>query len=357
MPDLFPLVRPLLQALPPEWAHRATLLALRGGFGPRQAAPDDPVLRVSLWGRDFANPIGLAAGFDKDAEAVDALSAIGFGFVEAGGVTPRPQPGNPPPRMFMLTAQGALFTRLGLNCRGMAAVSGNLRRRRGAGPVGLNLGRNKDSADAAADYRALVDCFAALVDFLVVNVSSPNTPGLRALQSRDALRDLLAAAMAARDAGGHATPLLVKIAPDLEPAACRDIAEIVVESGVDGLVVANTTITRPAGLPPALAVEAGGLSGRPLMAPSTALLRTMAALTRRKLPLIGVGGVASGADAYAKIRAGASLVELYTALVYRGPALLGEIKRDLAALLRRDGFASVAEAVGADLVSDSARKN
>ena len=353
MPDLFHFARPILHALPPEAAHRATLLALRLGLGPRQTLPDDPILRLRLWGHDFANPVGLAAGFDKDAEAVDALSRLGFGFVEAGGVTPRPQPGNPRPRLFRLPDQGALINRLGLNSRGMAAVADNLRRRRGTGPVGLNLGRNKDSADASADYRALVGCFAGLVDFLVVNVSSPNTPGLRALQGRDALRDLLKAALAARDQAGQGTPLLVKIAPDLTADECRDIADIVLEAGVDGLVVANTTTARPVDMPTELAAEAGGLSGRPLMAPSTALLRRMAELTGGGLPLIGVGGIANGADAYAKIRAGASLVELYTALVYRGPALLGEIKRDLARLLRADGFGSVAEAVGADL----ARKN
>lgn len=347
--DLFPLVRPLLHALPPEAAHRLTLLALRAGFAPGQSAADDPILRSSLWGLDFANPIGLAAGFDKDGVAVSPLLRLGFGFVEIGGVTPEPQPGNPRPRVFRLPGQGALINRLGLNSAGMSAVAANLRRRPRPGPVAVNLGRNKDSADAGADYRALVGTFAGLADFLVVNVSSPNTPGLRALQDRDALARLLDGVMAARSATGHRTPVLVKIAPDLTSEDRADIAVVALASGIDGLVVSNTTIARPDGLPGDLASQAGGLSGRPLMGPSTELLREMAGRTGRRLPIIGVGGVASGADAYAKIRAGASLVQLYTALVYQGPALVTAIKRDLAALLRADGLASVADAVGADL--------
>lgn len=347
--NLFPLVRPLLHALPPEIAHRLTLMALRAGFGPSRPAGDDPILRSSLWGLDFANPIGLAAGFDKDGVAVLPLLRLGFGFVEIGGVTPEPQPGNPGPRVFRLPAQGALINRLGLNSAGMSVVAANLRRMSGPGPVAVNLGRNKDSADAEADYRALVGIFAGLADFLVVNVSSPNTPGLRALQDRDALARLLDGVLAARSATGHRTPVLVKIAPDLTPEDRADIADVALQSGIDGLVVSNTTIARPDGLPGDLAAQAGGLSGRPLMGPSTALLREMAGRTGRRLPIIGVGGVASGADAYAKIRAGASLVQLYTALVYQGPALVTEIKRDLAGLLRADGFASVSDAVGADL--------
>lgn len=345
----FPIVRPLLHALPPEAAHRLTLLGLRAGLAPRQEEADEPILRTGLWGRDFANPIGLAAGFDKDAVAVGPLLRLGFGFVEIGGVTPNPQSGNPRPRVFRLPAQGALINRLGLNSAGMSAVAANLGRQPRLGPVGVNLGRNKDSVDAEADYRALVTAFAGLADFLVVNVSSPNTPGLRALQGRDALARLLDGILMARAATGHATPVLVKIAPDLTPGECDDIAAVALQSGIDGLVVSNTTIARPQGLPPALAAEAGGLSGRPLMAPSTALLRGMAERTGRRLPIVGVGGVAGAADAYAKIRAGASLVQLYTALVYQGPGLVAAIKRDLAGLLRADGFESVAQAVGADL--------
>ncbi len=346
-PDLFPILRPLLLALPPEAAHRMTLWGLRAGLAPRRRDRDDPILATRIWDRDFANPIGLAAGFDKDAVAVRPLLDLGFGFVEVGGVTPRPQPGNPRPRVFRLPEQGALINRLGLNSAGMETVAANLAGRGAGGPVGVNLGRNKDSADAAADYRALVSRFAGLADFLVVNVSSPNTPGLRALQGREALAELVSAILEARAETGRRTPLLVKIAPDLNREDRADIAAVARDTGIDGLVVSNTTVARPDGLPPGLAAEAGGLSGRPLMAPSTALLAEMAQLTEGRLPLIGVGGVASGADAYAKIRAGASLVQLYTALVYGGPALITEIKRELAARLRADGFSSVQEAVGA----------
>jgi dihydroorotate dehydrogenase len=344
----FRALRPALLALPPEAAHRLTLRLLRALPLPA-AAPDDPALSVTLWGRRFANPIGLAAGFDKDGEAVAPLLRLGFGFVEIGSVTPRPQPGNPRPRLFRLPAEHAVINRMGFNSRGHDAAAARLRGRPPwAGILGVNLGRNKDSADAAADYAAGVAAFAGLADYLVVNVSSPNTPGLRALQEREALRRVLDIVLEARArvAHGAATPVLVKIAPDLGPGEGDDIAAVAIAAGIDGLIVSNSTVARPPGLPPALAAEAGGLSGRPLMAPSTALLAVMAERIAGRMPLIGVGGVASGADAYAKIRAGASLVQLYTALVFEGPGLVGRIKRDLLALLRADGFASVADAVG-----------
>ncbi|OWJ64521.1 quinone-dependent dihydroorotate dehydrogenase [Inquilinus limosus] len=351
---LFALAAPVLKALPPETAHRATITALKLGLGPAAAGPDDPILAVSLWGRRFANPIGLAAGFDKDAEVVDPMLRLGFGFVEVGSITPRAQPGNPRPRAFRLPDQQALINRYGFNNRGHAAAVARLEARRvnGAavpGLLGVNVGRNKDSRDPEADYAAGIRAFARLADYLVVNISSPNTPGLRAMQSREPLQRLLAAATAARDDGTARPPVLVKIAPDLTPEDLEDVAEVALAAGIDGLIVSNTTIARPAGLPPDLAGEPGGLSGKPLMQPSTAVLRRMAKLVAGRLPLVGVGGVASGADAYAKIRAGASLVQLYTALAYRGPGLVGEIKRDLAGRLRADGFRSVAEAVGADL--------
>ncbi|MGO4125173.1 quinone-dependent dihydroorotate dehydrogenase [Inquilinus sp. YAF38] len=354
MSRLFALAAPVLKALPPEMAHRATITALKLGLGPVAGGPDDPVLAVTLWGRDFANPIGLAAGFDKDAEVVDPMLRLGFGFVEIGSVTPRAQPGNPRPRAFRLPDQQALINRYGFNNRGHAAAVARLEARRlnGAaalGLLGINVGRNKDSRDPDADYAAGIRAFARLADYLVVNISSPNTPGLRAMQSREPLQRLLAAATAARADGTARPPILVKIAPDLTPEDLEDVAEVALASGIDGLIVSNTTIARPAGLPPDLAGEPGGLSGKPLMQPSTAVLRRMAKLVAGRLPLVGVGGVASGADAYAKIRAGASLVQLYTALAYRGPGLVGEIKRDLAGRLRADGFRSVAEAVGADL--------
>jgi len=347
--DFYALFRPLLRALPPETAHRLTLAALAAGFGGRVDPPDPPILARRLWGLAFPNPIGIAAGFDKDAAVPDALLGLGFGFVEIGTVTPRPQPGNPKPRVFRLDADRALINRMGFNSRGLDRLVARLEaRRRLPGIVGVNIGRNRDSADAVADYAEGVQRSAALADYLVVNVSSPNTPGLRDLQARAVLEDLLRRLLAARAEAGRSVPLLVKIAPDLMPEERADIAAVALATGIDGIVIANTTVARPPGLRSPASGETGGLSGCPLFAPSTTLLGEIYRLTEGRLPLVGVGGVASAADAYAKIRAGASLVQLYTALVFAGPALLGQIKTGLAELLRRDGFASVADAVGAD---------
>ena len=348
MPDFYALVRPLLRALPPESAHRLTLAALAKGLGLRGAAPDPPILGQRVWGRNFPNPIGIAAGFDKDALVPAALLRLGFGFVEVGTVTPLPQPGNPKPRVFRLGDDGALINRLGFNSGGLDRVVARLEARRDLGILGVNIGRNRDSADAVADYAEGVRRTAVHADYLVVNVSSPNTPGLRDLQARGVLEGLLRQLLAARSEAGGSVPLLVKIAPDLSREECADIALVALATGIDGIVVANTTVARPPGLKSRAAGETGGLSGRPLFAPSTALLGEMYRLTEGRLPLVGVGGVASAADAYAKIRAGAALVQLYTALVFAGPALLGQIKTGLAELLRRDGFASVGDAVGAD---------
>lgn len=335
--------------LPPETAHRLTLMGLAAGLAGRAPSPDPPVLRQHVWGLDFPNPIGIAAGFDKDAHAPDALLRLGFGFVEVGTVTPRPQPGNPKPRVFRLEADGALINRLGFNNEGVDALLGRMRARAGRdGIVGINIGRNRDSTDPLADYVTGVRGGAELADYLVVNVSSPNTPGLRDLQAPAMLDALLGQLIEAREKAGRQVPLLLKIAPDLALKERADIAEVALAAGIDGIIIANTTVTRPAGLRSPAAHETGGLSGRPLFGPSTAVLRDMYRLTEGRLPLIGVGGVAGAADAYAKIRAGASLVQLYTALVFAGPALLGAIKTGLAELLRRDGFASVADAVGAD---------
>lgn len=357
MPDPYRLAAALLRLLPPEAAHRTTIRALSAGLVPALAAGPPPLgagraLAIRLWGRDFPNPVGLAAGFDKDGEAFAACLRLGFGFVEIGSITPRPQPGNPRPRLFRLAADGAVINRMGFNSRGLGFAAERLRRRRPAdGIVGVNLGKNKESADAAADYAAGARALAPLADYLVINVSSPNTPGLRALQGRGALAGLVAAVIAARAEAAPAAPppLLLKIAPDLTEADKHDIAEVALGSGLDGLIVSNTTIARPATLGSVHAGEAGGLSGRPLFAPSTAVLADMYRLTQGRLPLIGVGGIASGADAYAKIRAGASLVQLYTAMVYLGPGLVRRIQRELAVLLRADGFTTLAQAVGADL--------
>ncbi|WP_029009189.1 quinone-dependent dihydroorotate dehydrogenase [Azospirillum halopraeferens] len=352
MLDLYPYIRPLLFRLDPEAAHTLSVKMLALGFGPVEREADDPVLRTRVWGLEFANPVGLAAGYDKNAEVIGPMLRMGPGFVEAGSVTPRPQPGNPRPRLFRLVEQEAVINRMGFNNEGLEVFARRLEDWRGtvgrpAGVVGANLGKNKDTAEAADDYVPGVRRLAPLADYLVVNVSSPNTPGLRALQGREPLRALLDRVLEARAAATAQPPLLLKIAPDLTDADREDIAAVALDTGIDGLIVSNTTIARPPGIPERFRTEAGGLSGRPLFEPSTRLLAEMHALTGGRLPLVGVGGIASGADAYAKIRAGASLVQIYSALVYGGPSLFRTIKRDLAALLKADGFTSVAAAVGA----------
>jgi len=341
----------MFRLLPPEAAHRLTIGALKLGLGPADRAADDPILACRVFGLDFANPVGLAAGFDKDAEVMAPVLDLGFGFVEVGSITPRPQPGNPRPRLFRLAEDGAVINRLGFNSGGLEAARARLARHRagrapGAGPVGVNLGKNRDSADAAADYARGAAALAPLADYLVINVSSPNTPGLRALQDRAELTALLAAVRQALPPSPP--PLLLKIAPDLTDEDLADIADVALGGDIQGLIISNTTITRPAGLRSAASGEAGGLSGRPLAPLALRVLGEMFRLTRGQVPLVGVGGIAGGDDAYARIRAGASLIQLYTALIYRGPGLVTAIKRDLAARLRADGFATVAAAVGAD---------
>ncbi len=335
----------LLRRLPPETAHRATL-ALAGGMEALiPAAPaDDPRLAVKAFGLDFPNPLGLAAGFDKNAQAPDAMARFGFGFVECGTVTPRPQAGNPRPRLFRLPQDRAVINRMGFNNAGMAAAAANLRRRKGAGIVGINIGANKDSADRIADYALCFAGLAGLADYVTVNVSSPNTPGLRGLQNREELTRLLDTLLEARARHGF-KPLLLKIAPDLDPHALDEIAAVVRASRIEVLIVSNTTIARPP-LRSAHADETGGLSGAPLFAPSTAVLAEMHKRLNGAVALIGVGGVSSGEEAYAKIRAGASLVQLYTALAFHGPGLVARIKTELRDCLLRDSFANVAAAVG-----------
>ena len=347
--EFYRLVGPVLGLLDPETAHRLTLRGLAAGLVPAARDADSPRLAVSVWGRRFANPVGLAAGFDKDASAVGRLLGLGFGFVEAGTVTPRPQPGNPRPRVFRLRRDRAVINRLGFNSRGLDAFAAQLAARPpGPGVVGANLGANRGSPDPIEDFagfRAVLE----LVDYVAVNVSSPNTPGLRDLQRRDPLARLLDRLVAVRaEAGGRAVPILVKIAPDLGDEEVAAIAEVALDKQVDGMIVANSTIARSPGLRGRHRRQTGGLSGAPLMAPSTALLAATYRLTGGRVPLVGVGGIASGADAYAKIRAGASLVQLYTALVYEGPGLISRIKSELGACLARDGFDHVAAAVGVD---------
>ncbi|KAI3426943.1 hypothetical protein D9Q98_006887 [Chlorella vulgaris] len=362
--DLASATGPLVRLLDAETSHNVGLLAARWGLLPRETRPDPPSLHTTVWGRKFPNPLGVAAGFDKDAEVVEPLLGLGFGFVEVGSITPQPQPGNPKPRAFRITEQGAVINRYGFNSKGVDAAAlrlAELRLRRDepgsgfpGGLVGVNLGKNKTSEDAAADYCQGVTKLGREADYLVINISSPNTPGLRALQGRRELETLVKSVKQTRDRmawgkGETPPPLLVKIAPDLTDVDMADIAAVALQQGVDGLIVSNTTITRPEPIAAhPLGKEAGGLSGRPLFELSTGVLADMYRLTGGKLPIIGVGGVSSGADAYAKIRAGASLVELYSAFAFEGPKLVPRIKRELAALLQRDGFNSVAEAVGAD---------
>ncbi|MCE2510402.1 MAG: quinone-dependent dihydroorotate dehydrogenase [Alphaproteobacteria bacterium] len=350
---MFDAIMPFLRLLPPETAHTLTLRALARGFAPAAKATDDPALATECLGLHFQNPVGLAAGFDKNAETLGAVFRLGFGFVEAGTVTPRPQAGNPRPRLFRLEEDGAVINRLGFNSEGMDRVAARLRsgQRNGHAPgvLGINLGKNRESEDAAADYAAGARVFAPLADYLVLNVSSPNTPGLRDLQTGAALKAILRQTRAAMaEADSAKTPLLLKVAPDLEETDRQGIADAALEGLVDGLIVGNTTLSRPEGLASRRRDETGGLSGRPLFPLSTQVLADFYRRTRGKIPLIGTGGIASGADAYAKIRAGASLVQLYTVLIYEGPGLVGRIKGDLAVLLRRDGFAKLEEAIGAD---------
>jgi dihydroorotate dehydrogenase len=339
------LVLPLLRRVDPERAHRLALRALRLGLAGRDARADDPALAVRAFGLDFANPIGLAAGFDKDAVAAAALMRLGFGFVETGTVTPRPQPGNARPRMFRLPADRAVINRLGFNNRGLDAYLARLAKLgRRTAVLGANVGINKEGAVPEQDYPALVAAVAPLVDYVVVNVSSPNTAGLRDLQAPDRLGAILAA-IAAR-AIPRRPPLLVKVAPDLTPEELSAIVERCVDGGADGMIVSNTTLARPASLRSPDAGEAGGLSGAPLFAPSTAALAQASLAARGRLTLVGCGGVATGAQAFQKILAGASLVQLYTAFGYEGAALIPRLKAELLQAAREAGFGRVADAVG-----------
>ncbi|PWE18863.1 dihydroorotate dehydrogenase (quinone) [Marinicauda salina] len=336
--------------LPPELAHRAGVEALKRGLGPVDRTQPDAILRTSLAGIDLPHPVGLAAGFDKNAEVPDALLRAGFAFVEVGAVTPRPQPGNPKPRLFRLREDRAVINRMGFNNEGLDAVKARLEARKTApdrapGVVGVNLGANKDSADRAADYAVLLRELSGLADFFTLNVSSPNTPGLRGLQGGEALDDLLGRVSEAR----WAEPVLLKVAPDLEPEAVETILEAIERHRISGLIVSNTTTMRPATLGSRHARETGGLSGAPLFDLSTRLLAEFRRAAGPELPIIGVGGVSSAETAYAKIRAGANAVQLYTALVYEGPGLVTRIRDGLAELIRRDGFARLSDAVGADL--------
>ncbi len=340
------IARPLLLRLRPEFAHRLTIRALR--LLPLAAPwPDDPRLAVSAFGLTFPNPLGLAAGFDKNGEVADAMLRLGFAFVEVGTVTPRPQRGNPRPRVFRLRDDRAVVNRLGFNNAGCKAVHRRLAAHRAPGIVAVNLGANRDSEDRIADYVAGIEAFTYVAQFFVINISSPNTPGLRDLQRQQALNDLLPRVLAARDAAPLRRPVIVKIAPDLTLEELDGIVQVCRAHRIDGLAISNTTLSRPPDLIDAeRAKEQGGLSGRPLFTPSTRLLAQAYLRVENQFPLIGIGGVEDAETAFAKIEAGASLIELYSALVFEGPRLVEEIKRGLVTKIEAAGLKRLAEARG-----------
>lgn len=357
MTDIYNLAKPFLFLLAPETAHKLTLLGLR--IAPTKLLfpqkPDNPAFKMRLWGRTFPNPVGIAAGFDKNAEAVGALFDMGFGFVEAGTVTIKPQEGNPKPRIFRCPEHRAVINRMGFPNMGVAVFKSNLekflsRKPRPAGVLGLNIGMNKDQTDAAKDYTSLIRTLGPMADYLAINISSPNTPGLRNLQEKGPLTELLTAVLAERKAscGTNPPPVLVKLAPDLTDEQLKDIAEVLMTFKIDGVILTNTTLERPTELPQTFAGEKGGLSGAPLTRKSTEVIRKFYALTGGQIPIIGVGGICNAIDAYAKIRAGASLIQIYSGLVYEGPYLAGKIKKDLLDLLKKDGFTHLEQAVGSD---------
>ena len=336
---------PLLYRFDPETAHGLAIKSLQLGVAASPGLVTSPRLRTTVAGLNMANPLGLAAGFDKNAEALLGLSRAGFGFFEVGAATPRPQPGNPKPRLFRLTEDQAAINRFGFNNQGVEAIAVRLAQRPRDAVLGLNLGANKDSEDRASDFAKVLAHCGAHLDFATVNVSSPNTEKLRDLQGKEALSALLAGVMEVRDGLDQPIPIFLKIAPDLSEAEIEEIAEVAMEQKLDAVIATNTTLSRE-GLMSEHKGEAGGLSGAPLFEKSTRVLARLSYVTEGKLPLIGVGGVSNADQAYAKICAGASAVQLYTALVFGGLSLVQEILRDLDLLLEKDGFANVSEAVG-----------
>ncbi|MFC3101027.1 quinone-dependent dihydroorotate dehydrogenase [Altererythrobacter lauratis] len=342
---LYRLIRPAIFALDAERAHRLTVAALKLWAPDAPASPAMGPLATTVAGLRFPNPVGMAAGFDKDGEVPDALLALGFGFAEVGSITPRPQEGNPKPRLFRLVEDEAVINRMGFNNHGGDEAAARLAARERRGVVGINIGANKDSADRIADYAHMTRLMAPLADYLAVNISSPNTPGLRALQDEGALTELIDAVMEAR--GDAGVPVFLKVAPDLEPADVDAISRIALDKGLTALIVSNTTIARPP-LRSAHAGEAGGLSGAPLKDAALERLRDFRRATGGALPLVGVGGIATAEDAFARIRAGASLVQLYSAMIYAGPGIARQICQGLQQRLSQYGYGSIADAVGTE---------
>ena len=347
MNALYGLGQALLLALDPELAHDLAVKSLELGLYPRQAAPDDRRLAQTQWGLKFRNPLGMAAGFDKDAQVFSPLLATGFGFVEVGTLTPKAQKGNPFPRIFRSARDAAIINRLGFNNEGQAAARQRLIARR-TGVVGVNIGAGRDSEDRVGDYVSGIASMSAVADYLTINISSPNTPGLRDLQAPEALDALLARVQQARHAGAKRPPLLVKLAPDIADADLPEIVRVIRAHGVDGIVVSNTTLSRDGVKDVRFAPESGGLSGRPLFLRATRMLARVYRLTEGRLPLIGVGGIDSGAAAVAKIEAGASLIQLYTGLVFEGPKLIAEIKQALVEAMTNAKAESLAPLIGRD---------
>ena len=334
-----------LHKFDPETSHRLSIAALKSGLAPLSGPVTSPRLATTIEGLDLPNPIGLAAGYDKNAEVIAPLTKAGFGFIEVGAATPRPQLGNPKPRLFRLTQDKAAINRFGFNNQGMEAIGARLAARPNTGIVGLNLGANKDSSDRAADFARVLDHCGPYLDFATVNVSSPNTEKLRDLQGKDALGALLNGVLETNAGLSTPIPIFLKIAPDLTPDEIADIADVAHDTGISGIIATNTTLSRD-GLISKDRGEQGGLSGAPLFEKSTSVLAQLSQLCGPDIPLIGVGGVSTAAQAYEKIRAGASAVQLYTALVYGGLSMVSDIAKGLDALLERDGFSNVADAVG-----------
>ena len=352
--NLFPLVRPWLHALDPEVAHGLTLRALEMGMVTAQGRYDDPVLAVDLFGSRLPHPVGLAAGFDKNARVYARMFGQGFAFVEVGGVTPRPQAGNPRPRVFRLPDDGAVINRMGFPNDGANVIAARMRRAgRVEGIVGMNLASNADSEDPAEDFVTLVRRFAPVAHYLVLDISCPNTQNGQLFLEPKRLAEMLARVNAVRY-DGHRVPLWAKLSPDTDSVHLQALVTTLLEAHIDGIIVSNTTKERPS-LQSGAREQQGGLSGRPLFGPSTRLLAQVRLLTEGTIPLIGVGGIASGVDAYEKICAGASAVQLYTALIYAGTELVTHIKHDLAALVRRDGFTALSQAVGSKAEAASRR--
>lgn len=349
-------MKPFFHALDPENAHKISIASMKKGVYFRFNAIKDPRLKVSLWGRQFPNPVGLAAGFDKNADVIGPMLNMGFGFVEVGTVTPKPQEGNPSPRIFRDVKNNAVINRMGFPNKGLHVFKQNIenfldQKPRAAGVVGINIGMNKDQKNPAHDYCQLLRSLGSYGDYFTINISSPNTPGLRDLQQRDNLLALLSRIKEERTKScdkNFPPPLLVKLAPDLTEAEQEEVAQTVLEAKIDGLILTNTTLERPDFLPEKFRAETGGLSGAPLTEKSTQVIRNFYRLTKGQIPIIGVGGISSGADAYEKIKAGASLIQIYSALVFKGPELANQINKDLIQFIERDGFKSITDAIGVD---------